>query len=169
MLARSVSLQITYNFWDACVSGFLISIYRPFAVPHFEKMLYDQGQLVNVYLDVFSVTKDVFYSSTSRDILDYLRREMIGPSGEIFSAEDADSAEFEGASRKKEGAFYVWTSQEVYIGWHVHACRIVDGTSNNYFVWIIIGCKEYYFYTEVFQCIEELWIGTILETLPTEI
>lgn len=83
-------------------------------VPHFEKMLYDQGQLVSVYLDVFSLTKDVFYSSMSRDILDYLRREMIGPSGEVFSAEDADSAEFEGASRKKEGAFYVWTSQEVY-------------------------------------------------------
>ncbi|KAK6164754.1 hypothetical protein DH2020_001618 [Rehmannia glutinosa] len=82
-------------------------------VPHFEKMLYDQGQLVNVYLDVFSITKDVIYSSVSRDILDYLRRDMIGPNGEIFSAEDADSAEFEGASRKKEGAFYVWTSQEI--------------------------------------------------------
>ena len=38
---------------------------------------------------------------------------MIGPEGEIFSAEDADSAEFEGAMRKKEGAFYVWTSKEV--------------------------------------------------------
>ncbi|KAL0389599.1 UNVERIFIED_CONTAM: Spermatogenesis-associated protein 20 [Sesamum calycinum] len=82
-------------------------------VPHFEKMLYDQGQLANVYLDVFSITKDVTYSSVSRDILDYLRRDMIGPNGEIFSAEDADSAEFEGASRKKEGAFYIWTSQEV--------------------------------------------------------
>ena len=38
---------------------------------------------------------------------------MIGPEGEIFSAEDADSAESEGATRKKEGAFYVWTSKEV--------------------------------------------------------
>ncbi|KAL3849786.1 hypothetical protein ACJIZ3_011668 [Penstemon smallii] len=82
-------------------------------VPHFEKMLYDQGQLANVYLDVFSITKDMIYSSVTRDILDYLRRDMIGPNGEIFSAEDADSAEFEGASRKKEGAFYIWTSQEV--------------------------------------------------------
>lgn len=78
-------------------------------------MLYDQGQIANVYLDVFSITNDVFYSSASRDILDYLRREMIGPSGEIYSAEDADSAEFEGASGKKEGAFYVWTSQEVLV------------------------------------------------------
>ncbi|KAL9430782.1 hypothetical protein AB3S75_026055 [Citrus x aurantiifolia] len=82
-------------------------------VPHFEKMLYDQGQLANVYLDAFSLTKDVFYSYICRDILDYLRRDMIGPGGEIFSAEDADSTETEGATRKKEGAFYVWTSKEV--------------------------------------------------------
>ncbi|XP_027116948.2 uncharacterized protein [Coffea arabica] len=82
-------------------------------VPHFEKMLYDQGQLANAFLNVFSITKDMFYSRVCRDILDYLRREMTGPNGEIFSAEDADSAEFEGASRKKEGAFYIWTSEEV--------------------------------------------------------
>lgn len=81
-------------------------------VPHFEKMLYDQGQLANVYLDAFCVTKDTMYSSMSRDILDYLRRDMIGPGGEIFSAEDADSAEFDGA-KKREGAFYIWTSQEI--------------------------------------------------------
>ncbi|KAF8401524.1 hypothetical protein HHK36_012464 [Tetracentron sinense] len=82
-------------------------------VPHFEKMLYDQGQLANVYLDAFSITKDTFYSSVARDILDYIRRDMIGEEGEIYSAEDADSAESEGATRKKEGAFYVWTSREV--------------------------------------------------------
>lgn len=76
-------------------------------------MLYDQGQIANVYLDAFSVTKDVFYSCVARDVLDYLRREMIGPEGEIYSAEDADSAESEGATRKKEGAFYVWTKKEV--------------------------------------------------------
>ncbi|XP_057963726.1 uncharacterized protein LOC131154915 [Malania oleifera] len=82
-------------------------------VPHFEKMLYDQGQLTNVYLDAFSITKDVFFSCIARDILDYLRSHMIGQKGEIFSAEDADSAEFQGAKQKKEGAFYIWTSKEV--------------------------------------------------------
>ncbi|KAK9281598.1 hypothetical protein L1049_004501 [Liquidambar formosana] len=82
-------------------------------VPHFEKMLYDQGQLANVYLDAFSIKKDSFYSYVARDILDYLRRDMIGPEGEIFSAEDADSAESEGATRKKEGAFYIWSSSEI--------------------------------------------------------
>lgn len=84
-----------------------------YAVPHFEKMLYDQGQIANVYLDTFSITRDTFYTSVARDILDYLRRDMIGDAGEIYSAEDADSAEYHGASRKKEGAFYVWTNQEV--------------------------------------------------------
>lgn len=82
-------------------------------VPHFEKMLYDEGQLVNVYLDAFVIWKDTMYSYVSRDILDYLKRDMIDQDGGIYSAEDADSAEFEGAPRKKEGAFYVWTSQEV--------------------------------------------------------
>lgn len=62
---------------------------------------------------MFSIAKDVVYSSVSRDIFVYLRREMIGPDGEIFLAEDADSAEFEGASRKKEGAFYIWTSKQL--------------------------------------------------------
>lgn len=95
-------------------------------VPHFEKMLYDQGQLVNVYLDAFCITKDVYYSSLSRDILDYLRRDMIGPSGEIFSAEDADSYESEGASRKKEGAFYVWTSTEIDNIVGAHATLVKD-------------------------------------------
>ena len=85
-----------------------------YSVPHFEKMLYDQGQIVNVYLDTFLITGDEYYSTVARDILDYLRRDMIGKEGEIFSAEDADSAEYEDAPRKKEGAFYVWTSKEVH-------------------------------------------------------
>ncbi|MQL79252.1 hypothetical protein Taro_011689 [Colocasia esculenta] len=82
-------------------------------VPHFEKMLYDQAQLANVYLDAFLISKNTFYSSMARDILDYVCRDLIGPTGEIYSAEDADSAEYEGASRKKEGAFYVWTAEEI--------------------------------------------------------
>ncbi|XVF80507.1 hypothetical protein PTKIN_Ptkin15bG0079200 [Pterospermum kingtungense] len=95
-------------------------------VPHFEKMLYDQGQLANVYLDAFSITRDVFYSFISRDILDYLRRDMIGSEGGIFSAEDADSAEFEGATRKKEGAFYIWTRKEIDDILGEHASRFKE-------------------------------------------
>jgi uncharacterized protein YyaL (SSP411 family) len=76
-------------------------------------MLYDQGQIVNVYLDAFMITGDDYYSTVAHDVLDYLRRDMIGKEGENFSAEDADSAEYDGVPRKKEGVFYVWTSKEV--------------------------------------------------------
>ncbi|PIN01246.1 protein containing a thioredoxin domain [Handroanthus impetiginosus] len=114
MVALTLQCMARGGIHDHVGGGFhRYSVDECWHVPHFEKMLYDQGQLANVYLDVFSITKDVTYSSVSRDILDYLRREMIGPNGEIFSAEDADSAEYEGASRKKEGAFYIWTSQEI--------------------------------------------------------
>jgi uncharacterized protein YyaL (SSP411 family) len=81
-------------------------------VPHFEKMLYDQGQLAASYLDAFQVTRDNYFAQLARDILDYLRRDMTHPEGGIFSAEDADSAAVPGG-RKKEGLFYVWTEAEV--------------------------------------------------------
>ncbi|EFJ09906.1 hypothetical protein SELMODRAFT_1701, partial [Selaginella moellendorffii] len=82
-------------------------------VPHFEKMLYDQAQLANAYLDVYLVTRDTMHACVARDILDYLNRDMTHPEGGIFSAEDADSLEPSGSSKKKEGAFYVWTAKEV--------------------------------------------------------
>lgn len=76
-------------------------------------MLYDQAQLVNVYLDAYTATKDITYSYVARDVLDYLIRDMTHPEGGIYSAEDADSAETANSSRKKEGLFYIWTLQEV--------------------------------------------------------
>lgn len=82
-------------------------------------MLYDHGQIANAYLDTFSITKDTYYSSVAHDILDYLRRDMIGDAGEIYSAEDADSAEYHGATRRNEGSFYIWTNQEVCFLFHV--------------------------------------------------
>ena len=100
------------SFWVVVMD--LLKQYCLLAVPHFEKMLYDQGQIASLYLNSFPITTDVFYSCVSWDIFDYLRREVIGQEGEMFSAEGADSADYEGASRKKEGAFfYVWTSKEV--------------------------------------------------------
>lgn len=84
-------------------------------MPHFEKMLYDQAQLVNVYLDAYTATKDITYSHVARDVLDYLIRDMTHPEGGIYSAEDADSAETANSSRKREGLFYIWTLQEVSI------------------------------------------------------
>jgi uncharacterized protein YyaL (SSP411 family) len=75
-------------------------------VPHFEKMLYDNAQLAQLYLDAFLVVGDARHADVARDILDYVLRDMTHPGGGFFSAEDADS---EG----HEGKFYCWTKDEL--------------------------------------------------------
>lgn len=75
-------------------------------VPHFEKMLYDQAQIVKVYLEAYQVTKDKKYAKTATEIFDYVLRDMTDQKGGFYSAEDADS---EGA----EGAYYVWEHEEI--------------------------------------------------------
>jgi len=82
-------------------------------VPHFEKMLYDQALLVSAYLDAFQLTRDPFYADVARDILDYVLRDMTGPDGEFYSAEDADSPRPGHPEESVEGAFYVWTQAEL--------------------------------------------------------
>ncbi|MGI9115012.1 MAG: thioredoxin domain-containing protein [Chthoniobacterales bacterium] len=82
-------------------------------VPHFEKMLYDQAQLVNAYLDAFQITHDPRFAAVARDTLDYVRRDMTSKNGGFFSAEDADSLLELGKPAHAEGAFYVWTKDEI--------------------------------------------------------
>jgi uncharacterized protein len=75
-------------------------------VPHFEKMLYDQALLLMAYTETFQVTGNTAYKKTATEIIVYLMRTLRSPEGAFFSAEDADSPE-------GEGAFYVWTLQEL--------------------------------------------------------
>ena len=82
-------------------------------VPHFEKMLYDQAQLANAYLAAYQITGDLRYEAIARDTLEYVRRDMTSPEGAFYSAEDADSLTTIGGHEKAEGAFYVWTGQEI--------------------------------------------------------
>jgi uncharacterized protein len=83
-------------------------------VPHFEKMLYDQAQLVVSYIEAFQITLDPFYADIARSTLDYVLRDMTHPDGGFFSAEDADSViDPENPHEKGEGAFYVWTAPEL--------------------------------------------------------
>jgi hypothetical protein len=83
-------------------------------VPHFEKMLYDQAQLVSSLMDAFQLTRDEAFSKEARRVLDYVLRDMTSPEGGFYSAEDADSAiDAQHPEKKSEGAFYLWTASEI--------------------------------------------------------
>lgn len=75
-------------------------------VPHFEKMLYDQALLSQVYVQAYQASGKESYADVARDILDYVLRDMTDPSGGFYAAEDADS-------QGREGLFYVWEYREV--------------------------------------------------------
>jgi uncharacterized protein YyaL (SSP411 family) len=75
-------------------------------VPHFEKMLYDNAQLIRIYLHLFQITKDEFYKRVAVETLEYVKREMLDEKGGFYSTQDADS---EGV----EGKFFVWTPDEI--------------------------------------------------------
>tara|TARA_R110002111_G_scaffold174646_4_gene240142 strand:- start:4373 stop:6409 length:2037 start_codon:yes stop_codon:yes gene_type:complete len=80
-------------------------------VPHFEKMLYDNGQLVSLYADAYLITKNELYKNIVTETLEYVKRNMTTENGAFYSSLDADSNTAEG--ELEEGAFYVWTKKEL--------------------------------------------------------
>jgi uncharacterized protein YyaL (SSP411 family) len=82
-------------------------------VPHFEKMLYDQAQLAVSYAEAYQITREPLFAEVARHTLDYVRRDMTDKQGGFYSAEDADSLLEAGKPEHAEGAFYVWTSDQI--------------------------------------------------------
>lgn len=78
-------------------------------VPHFEKMLYDNAQLVSLYADAYLKTNNVLYKETVYQTLEFVAREMTTQEGGFYSALDADSLTPDG--ELEEGAYYVWTKE----------------------------------------------------------
>jgi uncharacterized protein len=93
------------------------SVDAEWRVPHFEKMLYDQAQLVLALLEAAQVSGDRSCADVAIDTLDYVQRDLTDPAGGFCSAEDADSVPPEDAGtghvHKVEGAFYVWRADEI--------------------------------------------------------
>ena len=106
MAAGGIHDQLGGGFHRYSVDGF-------WRVPHFEKMLYDQAQLACSYLDAYQVSGDLLFQEVARDTLDYVKRDMTSPEGGFYSAEDADSLTTPGGTEKSEGAYYLWTKEEI--------------------------------------------------------
>ncbi len=118
MVAQTLRAMALGGMRDHIGGGFhRYSVDGNWRVPHFEKMLYDQAQLVLAYLEAGQATSDPFFLQIAEDTLQYVRRDMTDEKGGFYSAEDADSIpvekQHEPHAHKMEGAFYVWTAEEI--------------------------------------------------------
>ncbi|WVQ94810.1 hypothetical protein IAU59_001893 [Kwoniella sp. CBS 9459] len=132
--AREVAVKMLRGIWQGGIHDWVgggvarYSVDEKWIVPHFEKMLYDQAQLVTGALDFALISdpskaEDVAHRKIleedrnlcfdlAADILEYTLRDLKHPQGGFWSAEDADSAPEKGA-KKSEGAYYIWDKAEL--------------------------------------------------------
>ncbi|MBP6759623.1 MAG: thioredoxin domain-containing protein, partial [Flavobacterium sp.] len=87
------------------------SVDNKWHVPHFEKMLYDNGQLVSLYSDAYKLTGNPLYKEVIEKTLSFVERELMNPEGGFYCALDADILNAE--NHLEEGAFYVWKIPEL--------------------------------------------------------
>ena len=87
------------------------SVDRRWLVPHFEKMLYDNAQLVIAYLQGYQLTGREDFAEVARDTADYMITELAAEGGGFYSATDADSAD--SAGQMHEGRLFTWTAAEL--------------------------------------------------------
>ncbi|MEO8258721.1 MAG: thioredoxin domain-containing protein [Acidobacteriota bacterium] len=118
MVLRTLRAMALGGMRDHIGGGFhRYSVDPAWRVPHFEKMLYDQAQLVLACIEAAQASGDRFFLEVAEDTLQYVMRQMTDQAGGFYSAEDADSVPPEQAAdplaRKMEGAFYLWRADEV--------------------------------------------------------
>ncbi|MEE8153678.1 MAG: thioredoxin domain-containing protein, partial [Phycisphaerales bacterium] len=106
-ILHTLDRMATGGMYDQIGGGFhRYSTDPKWLVPHFEKMIYDNGQLASVYAEAYERTGDPFYGEVLREVLDFVMREMTDPAGGFYSAQDAEV-------NTREGENYIWTAQEI--------------------------------------------------------
>jgi uncharacterized protein YyaL (SSP411 family) len=107
MVTHALSKMAQGGIYDHVGGGFhRYSVDAKWLVPHFEKMLYDNAQLLRIYSQAYVITREPLYKAVVEESARYLLREMHPPEGGFYSTQDADS---EG----EEGKFFVWTPAEI--------------------------------------------------------
>ncbi len=114
MAEKTLSAMAQGGLRDHLGGGFhRYSVDPVWRVPHFEKMLYDQAQLITSYLDLFLITGNQEHADTADETIQYVLNDLGNKDGGFYSAEDADSENPYRDGEKTEGAFYLWELDEV--------------------------------------------------------
>jgi uncharacterized protein YyaL (SSP411 family) len=107
MATQSLEKMAYGGIHDQLAGGFSrYSVDSEWKVPHFEKMLYDNAQLLSLYSHTYCATLDILYRDVAFSIANFVKNELTSPEGAFYSALDADS---EG----EEGKYYTWTKSEI--------------------------------------------------------
>jgi uncharacterized protein YyaL (SSP411 family) len=107
MVTHTLMKMAQGGIYDHLGGGFhRYSVDAKWLVPHFEKMLYDNAQLLRIYSQAYMITQEPLFKSVVEQTVGYLLREMLHSEGGFYSTQDADS---EG----EEGKFFVWTTEEI--------------------------------------------------------
>ncbi len=112
MIVRTLEAMSRGGIYDHVGGGFhRYATDERWLLPHFEKMLYDNAQLIGIYADAYDLSGRASFRRVIAETFAWLTREMTDPAGGFYSALDADSLNEQGHA--EEGKFYVWTPEQI--------------------------------------------------------